>query len=63
LAGGVPRQGVVVEGVKEDKKAPSRPKYTKTAPKTGSFLHFLVSKIAEKDSFFALSKIYFQYVF
>ncbi len=36
--GEVPREGVVVvEGFKGVKKPPSRPEYTKTAPKTGAF--------------------------
>jgi hypothetical protein len=43
MAGGMPGQGVVVEGVKGGKKAPSRPKYTKKALKTSgfNFRHFL----------------------
>jgi hypothetical protein len=41
IGGGVPGMGVVVEGVKGGKKAPSQPKYTKITPKMGCFPHSL----------------------
>jgi hypothetical protein len=47
----VPRQGVVVEGVKEGRKLSCRPKYTKTAPKMASFPAFIDLKIAENAVF------------
>jgi hypothetical protein len=47
----VSRQGVVaVEGVKGSKKAPSRPKITKTAPKKAISLTFWL-KNRQKRSF------------
>jgi hypothetical protein len=52
LARGVPRQGVMVEGVKGVKNAPCRPKCMKTAKKKGSFLNFLAYKLP-KTPFFA----------
>jgi hypothetical protein len=42
--GGAPGQGVVVEGFKGCKQAPSLQKFAKTATKTGGFLHFLALK-------------------
>jgi hypothetical protein len=45
LRGGVPRHGVMVEGVKGCKEPPCPPKFTTTVPKTGSFRHFLASKL------------------
>ncbi len=41
LAGGVPRQGVVAEGVKGVKHAPMPPRMYKNHEKTGGFAHFL----------------------
>jgi hypothetical protein len=44
LAGGVPGQGVVVEGVKGVKYAPMPPEMYENSEKTGGFPHFLVHK-------------------
>jgi hypothetical protein len=45
LAGGVPGQGVVVEGVKGVKYALMPPEIDEIREKTGGFLHFLVKKL------------------
>jgi hypothetical protein len=45
LAGEVPRQGVVVEGVKRVKYAPMPPEIYKNGEKRGGFPHFLAYKL------------------
>jgi hypothetical protein len=50
--GGVPGQGVVVEGVKGVKYAPMSPRMDKNGEKTGGFTHFLAYK-SLKTPFFA----------
>jgi hypothetical protein len=52
LVGGVPGQGVVMEGVKEVKYAPLPPKIYKNSKKMGIFQHFLAYK-SPKTPFFA----------
>jgi hypothetical protein len=52
LAGGVPGQGVVVEGVKGVKYGPMLPDMYENGEKTGNFLHFLANK-SPKTPFFA----------
>jgi hypothetical protein len=41
IGGGVPGQGMVVEGVKGGIEAPSLLKFTKTAPKKSDFPHIM----------------------
>jgi hypothetical protein len=52
LAGGVPWQGVVVQGVKGVKDAPMPPGMYENSKKTGSFAHFLDYK-SPKTPFFS----------
>jgi hypothetical protein len=52
LAGGVPRPGVLVEGVNGAKYAPMPPRMYKNDEKTGNFTHFLAYKLP-KTLFFA----------
>jgi hypothetical protein len=52
MVGGVPRQGVVVVGVKGVKYAPMPPEMYKNSKKMGSFAHFLAHKLP-KTLFFA----------
>ncbi len=52
MAGGVPGQGVVVEGVKGVKYSPMLPDMYENSEKTGSFAHFLANK-SPKATFFA----------
>jgi hypothetical protein len=52
LEGGVPRQGVVVEGVKGLKYAPKPPRMYKDSGKNGQFSALIDLKIAEKAVFY-----------
>jgi hypothetical protein len=52
LAGGLPGQGAVVEGVKGVKYTPMLPRMYKNGKKTGGFAHFLAYKLP-KTLFFA----------
>ncbi len=52
MVGGVPGQGVVVEGVKGIKYAPHAARNIEKRQKTGGFLHFLACKLP-KMLFFA----------
>ncbi len=60
IGGVVPRQGVVVEGVKEVKYAPMLPEIYKNGKKMGSFPHFLAYKLPRTPFFCSkvLYKIY-----
>ncbi len=52
MAGGVPGQGVVVEGVKGIKYSPMLPKMYENGKKQGGFTHLLAYKLP-KTPFFA----------
>jgi hypothetical protein len=56
LAGGVPKQGVVVEGVRGVEYAPIRPECTKTV-KNGWFRALFGLKIAENENELYLFKV------
>ncbi len=65
MAGGVHRQGVVVEEVNGGKEAPMLPEIYNNSTKNGRFLVLINVKITNNAVFYSkvLNKIYFQDIF